>query len=561
VRDVTHATSARDLATPAPGPGISPPAVLELRGIRKSFGVVRAVDGVDLAFRPGEVHALVGENGAGKSTVIQIASGVFRPDAGEMLLGGRPVRFSAPVEAEAAGISVVYQELSLVPDLDVAENIYLHREPRRARLFLDNARLHSQCRALLGELGIDIDPQARVSALSVAQRQLVEIAKALSRPADLVIFDEPTASLTSVEEEHLFAVICRLREARRAVVYVSHRLDEIFAITDVVSVLKDGRLVRTAPTASLDRRELVSLMVGRELAEDLYPPRRPAPDRSVPPLMRVSGATSPGRIADISLAVWAGEIVGLAGLIGSGRTSLLRAIFGADEGASRDLHVGEASVGRSPRAAIAAGIAFVTEDRKLEGLAIDLTGLANLESTTLPARGVYDRRAAREVAVRSAEEVRLDPGAIDKRARSLSGGNQQKVVLGKWLAVQPRILLCDEPTRGVDVGAKAEIYRLLRGLADSGVGVLLASSELPEVLGMCDRILVLREGRLVAELDGAVATEELIMQDAAMGAETAGVVVGAPPAGDAGAPPGDGGGPSGPPLPTSQPGPSRAGEG
>jgi rhamnose transport system ATP-binding protein len=527
-------TRARESDMPAPGPaaqgtGIQRPGVLELRGIRKSFGIVQALDGVDLSFRPGEVHALVGENGAGKSTLIQIASGVFRPDAGDILLKGSPAAFSSPAEAEAAGISVVYQELSLVPDLDVAENIYLHREPRRGRLFIDNARLHAQCAAFLRELGIDIDPRARVSALSVAQRQLVEIAKALSRDADLVIFDEPTASLTSVEEAHLFAVIRRLREAGTAVVYVSHRLDEIFAISDVVSVLKDGGLVRTAPTASLDHHELVSLMVGRELADDLYPPRRAAPDRGGPPLMRVTGATSPGRIADVALELWPGEIVGLAGLIGSGRTSLLRAIFGADESASRELWVHGSAVGRSPRAAIEAGIAFVTEDRKLEGLAIDLTTLANLVSTTLPARrGLYDRSAARDLATRAADEVQLDPGAIDKRSRFLSGGNQQKVVLGKWLAVKPRVLLCDEPTRGIDVGAKAEIYRLLRGLADSGVGILLASSELPEVLGMSDRVLVLREGRLAAALSDGLPTEEQVMAAAALPADAA-----PPPAGQA----------------------------
>jgi rhamnose transport system ATP-binding protein len=516
---LTLQAAARGSRQADPGPATlgTGPAALHLRGISKRFGVVQAVDGVDLVLRSGEVHGLIGENGAGKSTLIQIASGVYRPDSGEILLRGERVEFSAPVEAEAAGISVVYQELSLVPDLDVAENVYLHREPRRARVFLDNVRLHGQCQAYLRDLGIDIDAHALVSTLSVAQQQLVEIAKALSRDADVVIFDEPTASLTSVEEERLFALIRRLRDQGNAVAYVSHRLGEIFAICDVVTVLKDGRLVRTMPADEVDHHGLVSLMVGRELVGELYPPRRPPPPRDGPALLRVADASSPGRIEGVSVEVWPGEIVGLAGLIGSGRTSLLRAIFGADESAVRKVDVGGAQVGHSPLAAIEAGIAFVTEDRKSEGLAIALTNLANLEATSLPGQGWrYDRGEARRVAVEAAEEVRLDPGLLDQPSRSLSGGNQQKVVLGKWLAVKPRVLLCDEPTRGIDVGTKAEIYRLLRRLAESGVGILLASSELPEILGVCDRVLVMRDGRLVAEFADGLPTEEQVMRAAAM---------------------------------------------
>jgi ABC-type sugar transport system ATPase subunit len=285
----------------------------------------------------------------------------------------------------------------------------------------------------------------------------------------------------------------------------------------VVTVLRDGRPVRTLPTREVDHHGLVSLMVGRELAGELYPPRGPAPSRDGPPLLRVEGASSPGRIADVSLSLWPGEVVGLAGLIGSGRTSLLRAIFGADESAVRRVTLDGVEVARSPLAAIAAGIAYVTEDRKSEGLAIDLTNLANLESTTLRIAGWrYDGAAARRRASGAASEVRLDPGVLDAPSRALSGGNQQKVVVGKWLATEPRVLLCDEPTRGIDVGAKSEIYRLLRALADGGVGILMASSELPEILGMADRILVMRDGRLVAELDADEASEEAIMRAAAM---------------------------------------------
>jgi len=502
----------------APGP--TPPLpTLELRGIRKWFGVVRALEDVDLVLRPGSVHALVGENGAGKSTCIAIAAGVHQPDAGTILVRGQPTRFAGPGDAESAGVSVVYQEQSLVPDLDVAQNMFLHREPRRGP-FLDARRLYAACTAHLDSLGIPIDAHARVRGLSVAQRQLLEIAKALSRDASVVIMDEPTAALTSVEQEHLFRVIERLRGEGRAVLYVSHRLDEIFTISDTVTVLKDGRLVRTMPTTATDHHELVTLMVGRELVAGLYPPRPPAVDRSGPPRISVRGATSAAAeegITDISLDAWPGEIVGLAGLIGSGRTTLLRIIVGVEPGGTRDLRVDGMSVGPSPTAAIAAGIGYVTEDRRLEGLALDLTNLANLVSTTLPARrGLYQRGAARRVAETAADRVQLPRRVLDSRSGTLSGGNQQRVVIGKWLAIGPRVLLCDEPTRGIDVGAKADIHALLRDLASSGLAILFASSELPEVLGVADRVLVLRAGRLVAELPGG-ATEQDVMRAAAMG--------------------------------------------
>jgi ABC-type sugar transport system ATPase subunit len=490
---------------------------LELRGISKRFGVVQALDGVDLALQPGAVHALVGENGAGKSTLIGIAAGVHQPDAGSIAIGGTRLETLTPAQAEEAGVSVVYQELSLVPDLDVAENIYLHREPRRARLFLDNRRLHAHATDHLATLGIDIDAAASVASLSVAQRQLIEIAKALSRDSDVVIFDEPTASLGSVEEAHLFEIISRLRDRGKAIAYVSHRLDEIFAICDTVTVLKDGRLVQTTPTSEVDHDRLVSLMVGREMAAGRYPPRRVAPATDGPPRLQLRNASSPGRIADVSLELWPGEIVGIAGLIGAGRTSLLRAIFGADQRATRTLEVDGTPVDPSPAGAIEAGLAFVTEDRKQEGLAIDLTNLANLEATTLPRQGWrYHPGGSRAEAARIAAEVRLSEGVLDKPSRLLSGGNQQKVVVGKWLAVRPHVLLCDEPTRGIDVGAKAEVYGLLRGLADDGVAILLASSELPEVLGLSDRVLVMRDGRLVKEFRGTAPTEEEVMRVAAM---------------------------------------------
>jgi ABC-type sugar transport system ATPase subunit len=507
------------MMTPARDHGGTEPVALELRRIHKSFGVVQALGGVDLVLHGGEVHALVGENGAGKSTLIQIMSGVYRPDDGQIVIGGVFVHFSGPLEAETAGVSVVYQELSLIPELDVAQNVYLHREPRRlGGVVLDRGTLYRRCDALLAEVGIDVDPRARVRDLSVAQRQLVEIVKALSRDADFVVLDEPTASLTSVEQDLLFTVIRRLRAAGKAILYVSHRLEEIFEIADMVTVLKDGVLVRTMPIGETDQHDLVRLMVGRELADDLFPARRPArPTRVDPPLLSVDAVGSPVGIEAIAFGVWPGEVLGLAGLVGSGRTSVLRAVFGLDPDATGTVSVGGHRVGKSPRDAVGAGIAFVTEDRKLEGLALDLTNLANLSSTTLPGRfGFYADGRARELATEVAGQVDIDPRALDRPARMLSGGNQQKVVVGKWLAVKPRVLLCDEPTRGIDVGAKAEIYRILRSLADDGVAIVFASSELPEVLGLADRILVMREGRIVAEMDSMTATEESVMQAAAI---------------------------------------------
>ena len=463
---------------PIAAPG---PPFLELRGLAKAFGVVRALDGVDLVVRGGEVHALVGENSAGKSTLIAIAAGVHQPDRGEIVLRGTPVRFGGPADAEANGISVVYQELSLIGDLDVAQNIYLHREPRRGRVFLDPGRLYTQCGGLLERLGVHVDPRARVSALSVAQRQLVEIAKALSREAALVFMDEPTASLTAVEQEYLFTVIDRLRASGTAVVYVSHRLDEIFRIADVVTVLKDGRLVRTMPAAATNHHEMVSLMVGRELADDLYPARSAAQAREGAPRLRVRGATSPGRIEDISLDVWPGEIVGLAGLIGSGRTSLLHTIFGLDDESRRSVMVDDVPVGRSPGAAIGAGIGLVPEDRASDGLALDLTNLANLVSTTLPTRlGFYQGGVGRATAAQAATQTGLAAGALELRSGALSGGNQQKVVMGKWLATEPRVLLCDEPTRGIDVGARRRSTPCCAGWPMPGWQSSCRGSELPE---------------------------------------------------------------------------------
>jgi ABC-type sugar transport system ATPase subunit len=514
----------RELEQPAKARGgeVRPP-FLEVRGIRKTFGGNVALDGVDLSCRRGEVHALVGENGAGKSTLIQVLTGVHRADEGEILVEGRPAHFRNPRDAEEASISAVYQELSLIEELDVAQNVYLHREPRRWKWFLARKALYTRCADLLRSLHIDVDPRAPVASLSLARRQLVELAKALFREPVLVIMDEPTASLSIKEQEHLFDLLNDLKTLDIGVLYVSHRLEEIFHIADLVTVLRDGRLIRTLPVSDIEKDDLVQLMVGRSLALNLYPPRTrppgPIPDEQegeAPPLLEVRALTSTGRFRDVSFDLHAGEIVGIAGLVGSGRSSLLRAIFGADPIGSGSVRLrGRTLKLRSPREATRAGIAMISEDRKHEGLAPALSNLANIEATFLPASmGFYRRKEARASAGRAARDVQLRAG-LDSPTQLLSGGNQQKVALAKWIALSPAVLLCDEPTRGIDVGAKAEIYRLLRDQADLGVAVLLASSELPEVLGLADRILVMREGSLVAEFQGQTATEELVMQAAA----------------------------------------------
>jgi ABC-type sugar transport system ATPase subunit len=489
---------------------------LSLQGIAKSFGSVRALENVGLACRPGRVHALLGANGAGKSTLIGVMTGVHRPDRGTILLDGNEVTFPNPGAAERAGIAAVYQELSLIPHFDVAQNIFIHAEPRRGRWFLSPKKLYAAASELLAALNIAVDPRARVEHLNLAQRQLVEIAKALSRQAQLVIMDEPTASLPKAEQSLLFDAVNRLRERGTSVVYVSHRLEEIFMLADEVTVIKDGRHVRSMPIRETTKRELVELMVGdpgvRRSATS-NGARREQGETPAAPALSIRALSSPGKLTDISLDVHPGEIVGVAGLVWSGRTSLLRAVFGADSRARGEVHVGgsELSLG-SIRRAIEAGLGFVSEDRKLEGLAMPLTSLTNLVSTGLPGRfGLYDRRAARVTARAVADQMQLSVRALDLPASALSGGNQQKVVVGKWLALEPRVLLCDEPTRGIDVGARAALYEHLQMLASRGMGILFASSELPELLDLSHRIVVLRDGRIVADLDPEDASEADIL--------------------------------------------------
>jgi ribose transport system ATP-binding protein len=489
--------------------------VLEMRAIDKSFPGAHALRSVDLSVRRGEILGLVGENGAGKSTLVKILSGAYTRDSGEIHVAGERVDDAGPQEMIERGVAVIYQEPALAPHLSVGENIFMGRLPTSARGLVDRRRLAEQTAVIAERLGLDLDPRRRVGTLTVARRQMVEIAKALSRDARLIVLDEPSAVLADAELEGLFRVMRRLTEKGVSFIYISHRLNEVFRITDRVTVMKDGRVVATTPTPALTSDDLVRLMVGRDLG-DIYGERRAPPGGE--DVLVVRGLTRDGVFRDIDLTVRAGEIVGIAGLAGSGRTEVLRAIHGADPIDAGTVEVfGRAVRIDSPRAAIALGIGLLTEDRKADGLLLDQAVATNVtlaRMADVAPGGVIN--AKRERAIVRDHIARLSirtPGPL-ARVRNLSGGNQQKVILAKWLHARCRILLIDEPTRGVDVGAKREIYQLLRDLAAGGVGIVVVSSELPEVLGISDRILVMREGRITARLDRAEATEERIMAHA-----------------------------------------------
>lgn len=476
--------------------------VLRMTGIGKSFPGARVLSGVDLEVAAGEVHALIGENGAGKSTLMKILAGVHTPDEGTIEIDGRALVFGHPLDAQRAGVSIIYQELTLLPERTVAENVFLGREPARRGL-VDRQAMERTTAELLASLGEDsFGPRDLVRRLSVAQQQVVEIVKALSVDARIVVMDEPTAALAEHEVELLYRLVRQLRERGIAVLYISHRLREIFDLADRVTVLKDGAKVATEPIDRISTADLVRLMVGRELT-DYYPPRAQRPPGDV--LLSVNGGGN-DRLDGIDLELRAGEIVGVAGLQGAGRTELVKALFGAEPFTRGEMTPRRP---RSVRDGIAAGIGLVTEDRKSEGLALHQSVRDN---ALLVARARKGRAGG--TVLQLLERVRLAPPRPEQEVRYLSGGNQQKVVLAKWLTVAPKVLLFDEPTRGVDVGAKAAIHELVRELADGGMAVLMVSSELPELIGMSDRILVLRDGRIAGRLP-AGATEEAVMELAA----------------------------------------------
>lgn len=486
--------------------------LLEMRGIVKSYPGVQALRGVDLTLHAGEALALLGDNGAGKSTLMRVLGGAAVPDAGEIRIDGQPVTIRRPHDAEAAGIAVIYQEFNLVPALTVAENIHLGREPSRCG-FVSRREEHRHARQLFERLGVKIDPDARCRDLSIAQQQLVEIAKALAIRARILVMDEPSAALTVHEVERLFAIIRDLKQQGIGIIYISHRLEEIFAACDRVTVLRDGANAGDAPVKEVTRAGLIQRMVGREL-KDEFPPRTRAPGKA---RLEVRGLSRGTVVRDVSFEVRAGEILALTGLIGAGRTETARLIFGADQPDGGEIRLdGRPLTLRTPRQAIRAGIGLLTEDRKHQGLVLLHSvranyALPNLE--WLSRFGFVEARRERESFGRLVESLRIRIPHQEQAARNLSGGNQQKVVLAKWLARNCEVLIFDEPTRGVDVGAKFEIYQLMNELVAQGKAIVMISSELPEVLGMADRILVMHEGRITGELpDARAATQEQIME-------------------------------------------------
>ena len=494
-------------------------SLLEMRGITKRFPGVVALDGVDFELEKGEVHVLLGENGAGKSTLIKMLSGAYQPDEGEILLNGEPVSISSATDAQERGISTIYQEFNLVPQLTVAENIFLGRQPRLFGV-VDRRKMQEEARKLLERMKVLVDPSALISNLGVAQRQMVEIAKALSLNARILIMDEPTASLSGQEVERLFEIVRGLKEEKVGVIFISHHLEEVAEIGDRVTVLRDGKMVDRVP-ASTDHREFVRMMVGRSI-EDQFP-RRQSEVGEV--MLEVKNLSREGILEDVSFEVRAGEVVGMAGIVGAGRTELARAIFGADPIDSGEVWVrGERMRLGEPREAKDRSIGFVTEDRQGQGVVPPLSvaenlGLASLEQNVRA--GLVDRGEQRKQAGKMVEDLNIRTPGLEQEVRYLSGGNQQKVVIGKWLLAGSQVLIMDEPTRGIDVGAKVEIYELMNELTENGAGILMISSDLPEVLEMSDRILVMSGGRITGELSAEEANGENVMELATLGSEAA----------------------------------------
>jgi rhamnose transport system ATP-binding protein len=482
--------------------------ILKLEGISKSFPGVRALADISFDVRPGEVHALLGENGAGKSTLIKIMSGVYQPDTGTISLDGKPTTFGSPQEAQEAGIATIYQELLLFPELTVAENIFMGHAPKNRFGAIDWGRMRERAHETLESLDIrDLDVRAVVGTLSVGNRQRVEIAKALSHNARILIMDEPTAALTERDVERLFGIVRLLRSRGVGVVYISHRLEEVFLLADRVTVLRDGEFVATKQVADTDRDDLIEMMVGRRI-DQLFPKVETKRGEVVLELENVCHSPM---TKDVSLKLHTGEILGIAGLVGSGRSELAEVIFGMTPAEKGTIKVyGKPVRIDSPSLAKNLGIAYVPEDRGRQGLVGPLPVFENVSLASLgrvSRRAFIDRKAERQLAEDSVKQFQIRASGIDQIVGDLSGGNQQKVGLSKWLATEPRIIIMDEPTRGIDVGAKTEIHRLMSELASRGMAVLMISSELPEVLGMSDRILVMRGGRIVAEVERAEATQ------------------------------------------------------
>jgi len=495
-----------ELGSDAPA---TPPPV-ELRGISKRFAATAALTDVSMDLRAGEIHALVGENGAGKSTLVKILAGVHQPDSGTILLKGEPTLIHGPAQSRALGIAVVHQEPRLFPDLTVAENVFIGHAPSGRLGSIDWRGMRRAAQGLFAELDVQFDVGAPVRGLSMADQQLIEIAKALSVDAGVLVLDEPTASLSSHEVERLFAIVRRLRDRGVAILFVSHRLDEVFALCDRATVFRDGRHVVTADTRELSTADLIRHMVGRTVS--LFP-KVDNPIGEV--LLEVSGLTRVGVFRDVGFSVRAGEIVGLAGLVGAGRSEVARVLFGIDRRDSGEVRLGGKLVDfAAPSDAMSEGIAYLPEDRHQEGLVLDFTIAQNVTLPILPRlfpRLIVSGATERKVAEEHTEQFNVRMTGVDQEVGALSGGNQQKVVLAKWLASGPRVLILDEPTRGIDIGAKVEVHRLISELAAKGLAIILISSDLPEVLAMSDRIIVLHEGRITAEITRDQATQESVM--------------------------------------------------
>jgi rhamnose transport system ATP-binding protein len=498
--------------------------ILELKNITKRFSGVEVLHQVSFTLRSGEVHALLGENGAGKSTLIKVVSGVHQPDSGEIFVDGKQVRFSDALDAREAGIAAIYQELSLFPDLDVAENIFVGRQPTTLGGRIDWHKLYSESEKLLSSLGVHLDLKKKARNLSIAQQQMVEIARAFSINARILIMDEPTSSLTLNEVADLFRLVRRLREEGTAIIFISHRIEELFELADRVTVLRDGSYIDTRPLIKVSRDDLIRMMVGRTIS-NLYPKQAGQPGETV---LKVESLCRPGEFENVSFELRKGEILGMAGLIGAGRTEVARAIFGVEPVSSGTIQVrGQKEAISSPEKAIRLGIAYVPEDRQIHGIIPPMNLVANISLPLLKeyaVAGWLNGKVERSTSLLAAQQMEVRANNILQKARELSGGNQQKVLLAKWLATKPSILILDEPTRGIDVGTKAAVHSLMNKLAMEGMAILMISSELPEILGMSDRILVMREGRVTALLSRQEASQEKILHFATQTINTGNVI-------------------------------------
>ena len=505
-----------------PGPA-DRPVIVEMRGIEKSFGAVRALKGVDLRIRAGEVHVLLGENGAGKSTMMKVLSGILAPSAGTIVIDGAEHAAVTPAQAAAAGISIIYQELSVIDELSALENLFVGRIPVRSRLgipMVDKARMEREGRAMLDRLGLEIPLDTPVRELPIAHRQMIEIAKSLMRKVRVLVMDEPTSSLTAVEVERLLGLVRQLRDDGTAILFISHKFDEVRAIGEHYSILKDGRSNGEGRVADTTNDDLVRMMVGRSL-DGRYLATDPI-DRTTSPVLDVRGVTSADRrrVLDATFSVHHGEVLGFAGLVGSGRTDLMNCLFGAEPRASGTITLnGRDVTPKTPLDALKSGMAYVTENRRQTGFMPNFSILDNIgvsrSAKRAPLRGAWGLttvRADRSIAAEMLKRLAIKCASVDQNITQLSGGNQQKVLIGKWMATEPDLFIFDEPTRGIDVGAKAEIYGIIRGLAEAGKAVIMVSSELPEILSVCDRVAVFRAGRIVEFVESHAASEEALLK-------------------------------------------------